>query len=141
MSTHVLFVCTGNVCRSPFAEYYARALWADNDVTISSAGTHALVGHTATSLMVEVGEARGLDLAPHRAQSLESVDPPDLVLCMELHHLEAASHTFPGLPEGAIRLLVDTGIADPYGRPMDAYERSVGIITRGIDGIRLPDVT
>ncbi len=140
MSTHVLFVCTGNICRSPFAEYYARALWADKGVTISSAGTHALVGHTASSLMAEVGAAHGLDLAPHRAQSLESANPPDLVLCMERHHTEAASRAFPGLPEGAIRLLVDTGIADPYGRPMDAYERSAGIITRGVDGIHLPDV-
>jgi protein-tyrosine-phosphatase len=90
--------------------------------------------------MVEVGVAKGLDLTPHRAQGLESADPPDLVLCMEQHHVDAAVRAFPNLPHDTIRLLVDTGIADPYGRPMAAYERSASSITTGIEGVRLPEV-
>ena len=140
MTRPVLIVCPGTKCRSPFAEYQARAVWADTDVTTSSAGVSALVGHAATGSMVDVGVANGLDLTPHRAQGLESADPPDLVLCMEQHHVDAAIRAFPNLPHGSIRLLVDTGIADPYGMPMDAYERSASIITRGIESVQLPEV-
>jgi hypothetical protein len=59
---------------------------------------------------------------------------------MEQHHVDAAVEAFPELPDGAIRLLVATGVGDPYGRPMDAYERSAGIIVRGIEVADLSDI-
>jgi protein-tyrosine phosphatase len=139
VSTHVLFVCTGNICRSPFAEYYARDLWADLDMVTSSAGTWAMIGNPSTELMVAVGADHGLDLTPHRARPLGSARLPDLILCMEQHHVDAAIRAFPDLPDGAIRLLAATGVGDPYGRPMDAYERSADLIIRSIDAIELPE--
>lgn len=138
MTTHVLFVCTGNICRSPFAEFYARASWTDRDVITSSAGTWAMVGNKSTELMVEVGAQHGLDLTPHRAQPLGSAGSPDLILGMEQHHVDAATQAFPNLPEGAIRLLVATGVGDPYRRPMDAYQRSAALIVEGIEAVALP---
>jgi len=136
---HVLFVCTGNICRSPFAEYYARSAWSDHGVITSSAGTWAMVGQPATENMIAVGAEHGLDLEPHRAQPLGSANPPDLILCMEPHHVDAATNAFPELPDGGIRLLVPTGVADPYGKPMDVYERSADIIIRGIEATDLGD--
>lgn len=134
---HVLFVCTGNICRSPFAEYYARSVWSDRDVTTSSAGTWAMIGQPATGNMITVGAGHGVDLTPHRARPLGSANSPDLILCMEQHHVDAAISVFPDLGENAIRLLIDTGVGDPYGRPMDVYERSADTIIRGIEAIDL----
>jgi protein-tyrosine phosphatase len=139
VSTHVLFVCTGNICRSPFAEYYARAVWKDRDVITSSAGTWAMIGNKSTEDMVTVGAENGLDLTPHRARPLGSADSPDLILCMEQHHVDSAMQAFPDLPDGAIRLLVATGVGDPYRRPMDAYQRSAALIIKGIEAVELPD--
>ncbi len=136
--TRLLFVCTGNISLSPFAEYRARAMWSDRNVVTSSAGEWVIIDSGATKPMTEVAAGRGLDLTSHRARSLTSVDPPDLILCMEQHHVEAATAAFPDLPDGAVRLLVATGIGDPYGRPMDAYQRCADIITRGIDAVELP---
>ena len=138
MTTHVLFVCTGNICRSPFAEYYARDFWKDRSTVTSSAGTWAMIGNKSTEHMIEVGAQHGLNLAPHRARPLGSADSPDLILCMEQHHVDAAIQAFPDLPDGAIRLLVATGVGDPYRRPMDAYQRSADIIIRGIEAAELP---
>ena len=140
MTTHVLFVCTGNICRSPFAEYYGRSFWRARDVITSSAGTWAVVGRQATENMVTVGSQHGLDLEPHRARPLGSARSPDLILCMEQHHVDAAIKAFPELPDDAIALLVPTGVGDPYGRPMDAYERSADIIIRGIEALDFNDI-
>ena len=138
MTTHVLFVCTGNICRSPLAEYYARAFWKDRDVITSSAGTWAMIGSKSTADMVTVGAENGLDLTPHRARPLGSADSPDLILCIEKHHVDAAMQAFPNLPDGAIRLLVATGVGDPYRRPIDAYHRSAALIIEGIETVELP---
>jgi protein-tyrosine-phosphatase len=138
VTTHVLFVCTGNICRSPFAEYYARDLWKDRDVVTSSAGTWAMIGNKSTEYMIEVGIQHGLDLTPHRARPLGSADAPDRILGKEQHHLDAALHAIPHQPDRAIRLLVATGVGDPYKRPMDAYQRSANIIIRGIEAVELP---
>jgi protein-tyrosine phosphatase len=139
VTTNVLFVCTGNICRSAFAEYYARAFWNDRDVITSSAGTWAMIGNKSTEDMIAVGAEHGLDLTPHRARPLGSADSPDLILCMEQHHVDAALETFPNMPDGAIRLLVASGVGDPYRRPMDAYQRSAALIIKGIEAAELPN--
>lgn len=99
-----------------------------------------MIGQQATDNMIAVGSDHGLDLSPHRARPLGSAKSPDLIFGMEQHHVDAAVEAFPELPDGAIRLLVATGVGDPYGRPMDAYERSAGIIVRGIEAADLSDI-
>ena len=97
-----------------------------------------MIGDRSTEHMIAVGAQHGLNLTPHRARPLGSADSPDLILCMEQHHVDAAVQAFPNLPEGAIRLLVATGVGDPYRRPMDAYQRSADIMMRGIEAAKLP---
>jgi protein arginine phosphatase len=89
----ILFVCTGNTCRSALAEALARHVVIErglSDVDVSSAGTSAWDGAPASDGALLVGMERGLDLSPHRAQTLtrDLIRDVDLVLAMGPHHLE-----------------------------------------------------
>lgn len=89
----ILFVCTGNTCRSPLAEALARKVAIERalgDIDIHSAGTSAWDGAPASDGALLVGMERGLDLAQHRSQTLtrELVRDADLILAMGPHHLE-----------------------------------------------------
>lgn len=130
MTVHVLFVCTGNTCRSPLAEAIARRLIAERalDVTVASAGTSALDGMPASDGSLLVGLERSFDVSLHRARRLtrELVAEADLVLGMAGHHVERAGELG---AQGKVFLLTDyalnrrTGrsIADPFGGEVDGY--------------------
>lgn len=89
----ILFVCTGNTCRSALSEALARKFIVERalqDVDVLSAGTSAWDGAPASDGALLVGMERGLDLSQHRAQTLtrELVRDSDLILAMGPHHLE-----------------------------------------------------
>ncbi len=132
MSLRVLFVCTGNTCRSPLAEAMARELAAARglDVFFSSAGTSAPQGAPASDSSILVGLERQLDLSGHRARGLtrDLVSDASLILAMAPHHV-AAVQALGG--DGKVFLLADyatpvaTGraIQDPFGAGLGAYRR------------------
>src|SRR5258708_37002330 len=90
MIQHVLFVCTGNICRSPLAaSLLERALKERSiEMTVSSAGTGAWDGAPASEGAYLVGLERGLDLSGHRARLLTRglEGRVDLILTMSRHH-------------------------------------------------------
>jgi protein-tyrosine phosphatase len=87
----VLFVCTGNICRSPTAEALARrelARYPGAPIQLSSAGSHALEGNPAASRSMLAASGRGASLERHFARELtrRRVRAADLILCMAAEH-------------------------------------------------------
>lgn len=131
--TSVLFVCTGNICRSPLAEVMARSTFDGDHFVFSSAGTHVVAGYPATEHAQTVARERGLDLTDHRAVSLDTCEEPDVVIGMEQHHLVAARQAFPRLDIARFRLLDHpVAIVDPYGYDLEAYEVAADHIERAL---------
>ena len=86
----ILFVCTGNICRSPMGEALLRhgLIAAGADHPVASAGTHAMDGGPATGHGIEVLRDRGIDLTGHLSRHLnaEIVDGADLIVAMTRQH-------------------------------------------------------
>lgn len=127
----ILFVCTGNTCRSAIAEAVARNVTIErglSDLEIQSAGTSAWDGAPASDGALLVGLERGLDLSQHRSQTLtrDLIRDADLVLAMGPHHLERIE-AMGGA--GRSYLLTDFAshgassrpVNDPIGGELDVY--------------------
>ncbi|HET9065894.1 MAG TPA: low molecular weight protein arginine phosphatase [Gemmatimonadales bacterium] len=134
-SRHVLFVCSGNTCRSPLAAALLRAhvgAVPDRALTVSSAGTSAWDGSPASEGAYLVALERGMDLGPHRARVLttEVIRSADLVLTMtaaqavRAHELGAAArvHTLAAYAMGTER---GPDVSDPFGGPLEGYRATL----------------
>ena len=123
--TSILFVCTGNTCRSPMAEAIARDLLGDGSgVTVRSAGVAAGEGYPATAEAQEAMKRMGLDLSAHRSQPVtrELIDGSDVIFAMTDGHRRDMLALD---PSAAARVfLLDPGggsIPDPIGMPLEDY--------------------
>jgi len=134
MPFHILFVCTGNTCRSPLAEAIARReLAGDDRFRVSSAGTFASDGTFASAGALEVARENGLDLEGFQSRRLtqEILDGADCVLVMEPAHRSgvlgitplADTRTFL-LGEVAGRQGNEATVPDPFGGPIESYRRT-----------------
>lgn len=123
MFNSVLILCTGNICRSPFAEAFLKR--QRPDLRVESAGLAAVVGSGADDTAKRIAEARGVDLSDHSGTqvSVRAVDRSDLILVMEDMHISSLHDKFPQARGKAFKLgkfLNDKNIADPY-RKSDRY--------------------
>lgn len=124
---NILFVCTGNTCRSPMAEYLAkkRASETGIPISVSSAGLTALKGDPASDEALKVMSEIGIDISPHRATpfSPEIASKADFIFAMTQRHLDMILLFFPSVA-GKARLLGKEDITDPYGRDADVYRKT-----------------
>ena len=146
----VLFVCTGNICRSPSAESVLRQQLEDaglsDRIKVDSAGTHSYhIGHSPSELAVRSGTRRGYDLTGLRARKLTAQDFEtfDVISAMDRGHMEILRELCPPTEEKRLQLFLDHAppplrggeVPDPYYGGPDDYERTLDLIEQGMGGL------
>jgi protein-tyrosine-phosphatase len=137
----LLFVCTGNTCRSPMAEVIARRRLSElgwDQVEVASAGVAAYDGSPASGGAVRTAAANELDLSGHSATLLteEEAGRADLILTMSMSHLMRVAElgagervalltSFAGGTEGGDP---SGGIPDPVGGPDSEYAETFDLL-------------
>jgi len=135
-----LFVCKGNICRSPFAEHLAAKLWDERHVTRSvfgSAGLHVSKPLPSPEDAIRVAKQYGVHLDSHRSQAIsqELVESYDMIIAMEAWQYAELQYSYKHhvgklflLPlldsneEGKQQGFAAFNIQDPYGGPPSAFE-------------------
>ncbi|HEY2761996.1 MAG TPA: L-threonylcarbamoyladenylate synthase [Pirellulales bacterium] len=136
-SLSIVFVCTGNTCRSPMAEAMCRSIVAtrlgcsineleDRGVVVSSAGISASMGGRPSPEAVVIMSEWGIDLSSHESQQLSEqlIRHADVIWTMTRSHRQAILHQWPDA-SGRVHLLRADGqdVSDPIGGPTDQYRR------------------
>lgn len=119
----ILFVCTGNTCRSPMAEALANQYIKDNnisDITVSSCGLFAQKGQPISSNSVEALAQLGIDISSKKSRRIKPIDltDSDIIAVMSPEHMEILSQA--GVPTSRM-VLLGGGIYDPYGQDIETY--------------------
>jgi protein-tyrosine phosphatase len=149
VQVRILFVCMGNICRSPTAEAVfrslARGLAPELDLEIDSAGTHGYhIGHAPDERSAQVARARGVELSGLRARQLTvaDFDAFDLLLVMDRDNLEFARALAPRGRRERVRLLLDFApgqplreVPDPYYGELADFERVYALADEAARGL------
>ena len=136
----VMFVCTGNICRSPMAEGILKDMILDEfqekhqvmPIEVLSAGTHAVNGYPASSHAIAVAHKHGINLTFHRSRAftVHVARAADLILTMETNHTLFIKSMLPGI--GTVYELKsfncsnperysDVDVRDPIGASGEVY--------------------
>lgn len=152
-TTVILFVCSGNTCRSPMAEGFMKQMLADrlqcgidglpeHGFVVRSAGTFAGRGAPAAPQTLEVLRNNGIDLSGHQSHGLgtEDIYSADFIYTMSRSHLDAVLAIAPDAAAKTQPLDPGGEIADPIGGPLSDYEAVAVQIRRALER-RLEEVT
>src|ERR1700751_3555286 len=140
----VLFVCTGNVCRSPMAEgLFERMIAERPDLRVLSAGVSTYPGQPPSAHAVEVLFELGVDISQHRSRPLSEkvIDEADWIVAMTRSHLDSMIYLFPRAAEKVYLLrefepgAASLDVADPIGMGLEPVRAARDIIRNGLPGL------
>lgn len=142
--TRILFVCLGNICRSPTVEAVARVELARTGLaaSVASAGTEDYhVGASADRRAIAVAEAAGYPMAAHRARQIDAADFDDYdhVLAMDAANLRALERVCPAASRDRVALLLPfagftarSDVPDPYYGSQRDFEQVLSLAREGV---------
>lgn len=144
----VLFVCSGNTCRSPIAEGLLKVKLPPHlqgEVKVQSCGTLGLENQPATPNAILAAQEKGADISGHRSQGISEklVAESDIIFCMAQEHKNFILHHYPAYRDnvfllrdfGAREKLDDPDIFDPIGSSIGVYRECCRIIDTEINRI------
>jgi glycine hydroxymethyltransferase len=142
----VLFICTGNICRSPIAEgLFRRLLGNRKEIEVASAGVHAVRGQPPSLYAVQVCEEEGVDISSFRSQPVTAalIDRATHIFAMTGAHLETIQMLFPQGAEKSFLLrefeelgtTVWRDVPDPIGLGREVYEDCARTIKNALPSV------
>lgn len=142
----IIFICTGNICRSPMAQYYMKErlkkLGLEDEYFIDSCGTFGTKGERATLNTMIAMEKYDVCLNDHRAKNIKDVnlEDYDYIMCLTLQHKQQILQVFPDLKEKVFTLKgynkekpLDLDIKDPWGYDRDVHAMCAKEIVYSVD--------
>lgn len=142
---NVMFVCTGNTCRSPMAEGFLKKLVSDSGkdgINVCSRGLAAATGESASKNSIIAAAEHGVNISSHAScqLSIEDVQSADLILTMTASHASAIKSAVPDAKNKVFSLsqyVASSDISDPYGGNIEVYRKSASEIMDAVKKVFL----
>ncbi len=146
----IMFICTGNICRSAMAEAMLKKLakQKNKEIEVYSAGTTAYTGDVCTENAIQVMDEYGIDIRKHRATNIKEskIEEMDLILCATTSHKQMVNYLYPNLKEKVytikeyaekndINKSTNINISDPWGFSTEVYRKCAKEIEENLEKI------
>ena len=141
---NILFVCTGNTCRSPMAQGILKEKAKENglDIVVKSAGIYALDGQNASKNAVKSLALDDIDISSHRANIIhrDLVEEADLILTMGNSHREVLISKYDFIENKTYTLKkfaygIDEDVRDPFGGDINVYNNTKEELKKALDEV------